>query len=205
LAVGRPGGRFRDVSLGRGGLLELAFVEHAVTNSGTSQPDLLIHETGPDVEGVYVALQPADAQTASAIGFRCRDERKPAGDGFCEIGRTGGGTTGLDIDAVFPGFQKGSLRFNAVQLIDDPEQGDPRAGSLGADIDGVTALFPGAAPRTAWPTLSPANGSALPLPAVAPLSLPAMNIPVVHVGTPAVPRVGAPQPPRTGVVPRPKQ
>ena len=226
-ALGKPGAKDSDVSIGRGGLLELAFVDRVITNSGNSEPDILVHEVGPSVESTYVALQPADAETARAIGFRCRDERKPVGDGFCEMGRINGGTTGLDIDALFPGFAKGQLHFNAIQLMDDENQGDHKGPTAGADIDGVVALFPGPAAPTVWSSWMPARnpGSSTLLPSAATghastpsLTVPGLSTPTVGAvnthGTPGVPKVTVPaapvanpthhwSTPNVGVVPRP--
>ena len=58
------------------------------------------------------------------------------GDGFFEIGKVFGATSSIDIDTVFPGFAAGLLRFDAVQLIDDPSEGE----TVGADIDSVGAI-----------------------------------------------------------------
>jgi hypothetical protein len=136
-----PAKHRRDVSLGQGGLLELAFVQHVLTNSGDAQVDLKVMEVGPDVEQTYVALLPADAATAAAVAGRCQDVRAPFADGFCEIGRVEGGSRALDVDALFPGHAKGTLRFSAVQLVDDAEQGESKGPSVGADIAGVAAFF----------------------------------------------------------------
>ena len=45
-------------------------------------------------------------------------------DGFFEVGKVLGGTSLIDIDAFFPGFKPDQLTFDAVQLTDDPNEGD---------------------------------------------------------------------------------
>lgn len=132
-----------DVTLGVGGILELAFLDNVLTNSGSSADDLIIFEVGTDVEMSFLAVRPADDDTADAIESVCVDVRQPVGDGFCEIGV---GETNLtnftvDLDSFFPGFEEGELRFDAVQLVDDPAQGSVVVpGAPGADIDAVGAL-----------------------------------------------------------------
>jgi hypothetical protein len=198
-ALGKPQRAYHDVSLGRGGLLELAFVEHLITNSGDDEADLRIHEVGPDVESVYVAVQPADEATAKAVTLRCQDLRKPFGDGFCEIGRTRGGLTELDIDAYFPGYEKGQLHFNAVQLVDDDEQGELKGPLVGADIDAVAAVYSQPMPKGVWgywgspkadlkPTETPKPVVKMPVPAVNPVKveIPAVTPPVVNVPVPVI-------------------
>jgi hypothetical protein len=46
----------------------------------------------------------------------------------------------VDIDARFPGHDAGALIFDAVQLIDDPNEGERRGDTVGADIDAVGAI-----------------------------------------------------------------
>jgi len=195
-ALTKPNGKSDDVTLGKGGLLELAWVTRVMINSGDELPDLRIHEAGPDVEGILLALQPADEDTARALAFACKDERKPFHDGFCEIGATGGGTTHVDIDALFPGFARGALRFNAVQLVDDDKQGAHRGHTPGADIDAVRALFTEAAPAAGtWGYWGPKPaGQSLP-PAAAPRAVDAPRT-VIHAGVVAFPTPVAPAAPK---------
>jgi len=148
-ALGKPQLRNNDVSLGSGGLLEVAFVTSVLMNSGDDRPDLQIVEVGRDKEDTLVAVMPADEQTSRAIAHLCQDQLKPLTDGYCELGRAKGGTASLDLDALFPGFRAGELRFNAVQLVDDAEQGGGTGNTAGADIDGVVALHNG--PPALWP------------------------------------------------------
>jgi hypothetical protein len=123
------------VSLGRGGLIELSFLDNVLTNSASGAADLWIYEIGPDVEDTFVAVRPT-AATALLLGaaFDAND------DGFYEIGKVFGSTSTIDIDAFFAGFLGGQLRFDAVQLIDDPNEGDRVGATVGADINAVEAL-----------------------------------------------------------------
>lgn len=132
-----------DVTLGVGGLLELLFLDNVLENSGTSADDLIVFEVGTNIEMSFMAVRPADQATADAIESMCVDVRPPFGDGFCEIGvgKTTFSNFTADLDSVFPGFEQGDLRFDAIQLVDDPEQGSVVVpGSPGADIDAVGAL-----------------------------------------------------------------
>lgn len=186
-AVGAPK-RAKDVSLGHGGLLELGFGPAVLTNSGDARPDLRVVEVGPDVESTFVAVMPADEATAKAVAPFCQDLRAPFDDGFCEVGGISGGTVRLDLDAFFPGQRAGALRFSAVQLVDDPEQGRDHGRSVGADIAGVLAFFhqPARAAEQNFfdgpaKDIGPQQGVGAPSAAVVPPSLPAVPAP------PAVP------------------
>lgn len=123
------------VSLGNGGLLELAFLDNLLTNSGSLVPDLWIYEIGAEAEATFVAVRPTDA-TALLLG--------PAfdlnGDGFYEVGKVFGATSTIDIDQFFVGFLAGQLEFDAIQLVDDPAEGDRVSQTVGADINAVEAL-----------------------------------------------------------------
>ena len=129
-----------SLSLGSGGLVELRFVDNALTNSADDTPDLHIFEIGPDVEDTFVAIRPRNEATRVAIASLCVDEMAPQGDDFCEIGKVFGRTSSIDIDALFPDHQSGDLIFDAVQLIDDPEEGQRSGATVGADIDSVGAI-----------------------------------------------------------------
>lgn len=108
----------RSVTLGNGGSITLQFIDNRLTGSGDSRPDLWIFEVGPDVEDQFVEIS-ADGQTWSAVG------------------KVGGSTAGVDIDAF--GFDT-SARFAYVRLRDDPAL-DQRVGpAAGADIDAVGAI-----------------------------------------------------------------
>lgn len=123
------------VTLGRGGLIELAFVDNELTNNGDTSKDIHIFEVGPDVEDTFVAIRPT-ALTLSLLA--------PSGDansdGFFEIGKVFGSTSSIDIDFFFPGFASGVLAFDAVQLIDDRNEGQATGATVGADIDAVGAI-----------------------------------------------------------------
>lgn len=129
-----------SVSLGSGGIIEIGFVDNALTNSADDAPDLHIFEIGPDVEDTFVAVRPGNEATRNALAALCADAMVPLSDGFCEIGKVFGRTSSIDIDAVFPGHPPGDLIFDAVQLIDDPEEGGTRGDTVGADIDSVGAI-----------------------------------------------------------------
>lgn len=132
-----------SVSLGRGGLLEVAFVDNVLTNSGDATLDLHIFEIGPDVEDTYVSIRPT-AATVILLGpaFDTGVPGYPTtiGDGFYEIGKVFGSTDSIDIDALFPPAPPGTYSFDAVQLIDDPNEGANSGSTVGADIDSVGAI-----------------------------------------------------------------
>ena len=137
LALGVPEGLAvnKCTSLGRGGLIELAFTNNALINSGNSDHDLHIFEIGSDVEDTFVAIRPT-AETAQLLGVQYDADN----DGFYEIGKVYGSTASIDIDSVFPGFEPGQLVFDAVQLIDDYNEGNSSGNTVGADIDAVGAI-----------------------------------------------------------------
>jgi gliding motility-associated-like protein len=62
------------------------------------------------------------------------------GDGYFTVGVIEGSTTGLDIDAILPGFANGDLRFDAIQLRDDQDGSNCSGPTTGADIDAVCAI-----------------------------------------------------------------
>lgn len=137
-ALGAPDytGSVGSVSLGSGGLIELAFIDNSLTNSGDDAYDLHIFEIGPDVEDTFVAIRPT-LDTFDLLG----SSYDINGDGFFEIGSVNGSTSSLDIDAIFSGFTAGSLLFDAVQLIDDPDKDGQGGSTVGADIDAVGAIY----------------------------------------------------------------
>ena len=146
-ALGTPdyNGSTGSVSLGRGGLVELLFFDNLLTNSGSPALDLHVFEIGPDVEDTFVAIRPTAATSVLLSPMT------PDPDGFFDIGKVFGSTDSLDIDAVFPGYGPGALEFDAVQLIDDFNEGASGGGTVGADIDAVGAITsapgPGAIPE----------------------------------------------------------
>lgn len=123
------------VTLGRGGLIELAFLDNVLTNSNSAAPDLWIYEIGTDIEDTFVAIRPT-AATALLLGAGLDAN----GDGFLEIGKVFGSTSTINIDQFFAGFLAGQLEFDAVQLVDDPAEGDQTGATVGADINAVEAL-----------------------------------------------------------------
>ena len=123
------------LSIGVGGLVELEFTDNVLTNSGDEAGDLHVFEVGPDVEDTFVAVRPTPATRAIvAAEF---DANK---DGFYDVGKVFGGTDSIDLDAVFPNHAAGTLKFDAVQLVDDPGEGSRRGGTAGADIDAIAAI-----------------------------------------------------------------
>jgi hypothetical protein len=137
-----------SVSLGSGGLLELSFTDNLLTSSGSASDDLHIFEVGPDVEDTFVAIRP----TAATLALLPATAVDANNDGFFEIGKVFGATSSLDIDAVFGGFLAGELTFDAVQLIDDPNEGNNAGETVGADIDSVGAIS--SVPTVPEPTAS---------------------------------------------------
>ncbi|MEO1527560.1 MAG: CARDB domain-containing protein, partial [Planctomycetota bacterium] len=140
------------VSLGQGGLLELAFTNNRLTNSGSDKTDLKIFEIGPQVEDTFVAIRPTP-ETLPLLD-PAMDSNS---DGFFEIGAVTGALSEVDIDQFFPGFAAGQLVFDAVQLIDDPNKDGTTGSTVGADIDAVEALTT----SIALPDLVSAPGTAI--------------------------------------------
>ncbi|MCP4249576.1 MAG: VWA domain-containing protein [bacterium] len=137
-AIGAPdydGSFATHVTLGQGGLIELAFTDNVLTNSGDSQFDLRVFEVGPDVEATFVAVRATGGTGSLLTGAGI----VPDGEWF-EVGRIEGSTRNVDIDAAFPGFDPGELEFDAVRLIDDKDQGGGGQPTPGADIDAVGAI-----------------------------------------------------------------
>jgi hypothetical protein len=139
------------VSLGSGGRIELGFLDNLLTNSGTAAPDLYVGEHTGSAERFLVAIRPT---IASAVLLNPSLDANL--DGYFELGaRTGlsiGGRSGyvalIDIDLAFPGFATGQLTFNAVQIVDDPNEG-PRlpGGTVGMDLEAVGAISAVAVPE----------------------------------------------------------
>jgi hypothetical protein len=128
------------VALGSGGLLELLFVGALISNSGDSRADLYIAEVGSSDEAFFVALRPAPPTTAQdliALGLHDINQ-----DGYFEIGwDPGGPATHINLDAHFShAMPELAVRFDAVQIIDDPADHPDCTSNVGADIDAVEAL-----------------------------------------------------------------
>lgn len=127
----------RTVSLGRGGALELAFLDNRLVNSGTASADLAVFLSGPQPEAVQLALRASNAAT--------RESLAGAGlgidpDGWISAGGLAGARDRLDLDALFPGYAAGTLRFDAVRLVDVGASGPQAGPSVGADVDAVGAI-----------------------------------------------------------------
>ncbi|MEM7583566.1 MAG: hypothetical protein AAF560_09325 [Acidobacteriota bacterium] len=132
-ALGVPNGP--NVSLGRGGLLEVLFTDNLLTNSGSSADDLHVFEVGADIEETLVSVRglPETQSRLVEAGFE-------PDNGFFSIGKISGATSSIDIDEHFQSFAAGELQFDAVRLIDNPNQGEKSGPTVGADIDAVGAI-----------------------------------------------------------------
>ncbi len=124
------------VSLGEGGFIKLGFTNNQLTNSGDNLQDLWVFEIGPAVEPCAIALLPADPFTLAQVQLVLSDLD---GDGYYEFGTVEGGISGLDIDAIMPGYDSAILKFNAVE-VKDIDDGPCSSDTAGADIDAVCAL-----------------------------------------------------------------
>ena len=106
------------VSLGDGGSITLRFVNNLLTGSGTAAMDLWIFEVGPDVEDTFVEIS-KDGVT------------------YVSVGKVGGATAGVNIDAFGYGVAD---QFAYVRLTDDPNLDGQSGSTVGADIDAVGAI-----------------------------------------------------------------
>jgi len=127
------------LSLGGGGLLEVLFVNTLVSNSGDNRVDLYIHEVGGFDEAFYFAMRPVAPTTPADL--QAAGLQDANGDGFFEFGWIAGGATmRINLDAYFnqvlPPF---SMRFDAVQIIDDVLDHTNCTSTVGADIDAIEA------------------------------------------------------------------
>lgn len=118
------------VSLGDGGTLSLRFVDNLLTGSGDNKADLWIFEVGPDVEGMFVEIS-ADGQN------------------WLSVGKVGGSTSGVDLDAFGHGVNS---TFGYVRLRDDPALDGQTGSTVGADIDSVGAISTVPSNRVPEPT-----------------------------------------------------
>ena len=110
-----PGCNF--VSLGVGGALTVQFTDNALHGNADPTLDLYIFEIGPDIEDTFVDIS-------------------KNGIDWTNVGKVGGSTSGVDIDAY--GF--GVLdQFTFVRLTDDPNEGNTDGSTVGADIDAIGA------------------------------------------------------------------
>lgn len=115
-SLGAP--NLQAVSLGRGGIIIVRFVDNVLSGSGDALPDLRLAEVDPDLEG-------------SAISVSAN------GSTFVPVGTVAGGTQSIDLDAYGLG-QGDELLF--VRIVDDVAQGPTAGPAVGADIDAVEAL-----------------------------------------------------------------
>ncbi len=106
------------VSLGDGGTLTLRFIDNLLTGSGNNMADLWIFEVGPDVEDMFVEI--------SSDGLN-----------WLSVGKVGGSTAGVDLDAFGYGINH---TFGFVRLRDDPLLDGQSGATVGADIDAVGAI-----------------------------------------------------------------
>lgn len=125
------------VSLGQGGSIQLGFTNNLITNSGNTDPDIWVFEIGPIVEPCYISIRPYNAYTLAqlqAFGITDADQ-----NGFYEVDSILGSTSSIEIDKLFPGIPGGSLKFDAIEIIDVIDD-NCSGGVSGADIDAVCAL-----------------------------------------------------------------
>lgn len=159
-AIGLPDARYDRVSLGRGGLIELAFVDNLQTTSGDPSPDLFVLEDAGTAEHFFLALRPTPGTA------RLLDSGLDAnGDGYVEVGRfigtsirPSGFALTIDLDATFIGFGPRELMFDAVQIVDDPAAGAMTGRTVGMDLQAVGAIAavvpePSTALLASWPLL----------------------------------------------------
>ncbi|MBK8492475.1 MAG: T9SS type A sorting domain-containing protein [Saprospirales bacterium] len=125
------------VFLGQGGILKLGFTNNILTNSGDDLEDLWVFEIGPGIEACNLALQPLDSFTLAQLQLLGIPDIND--DGYFEIGGIGGSTSGVDIDGIMPDYPAGTLKFNAVEIVDVVDD-VCWGGTPGADIDAVCAL-----------------------------------------------------------------
>ncbi|MCA9216805.1 MAG: hypothetical protein KDB27_27235 [Planctomycetales bacterium] len=131
-------------ALGHGGAIELGFNDYYLTNDGTDAVELYIGEVQGSPEAVYISLRPT-AATRSQLG----DEFDLNGDTYFEVGRYAGESyldvygyaIVLDVDDLFPGYANQSLFFDAVQIIDDPQQGSSAGDTVGMDLESVGVIY----------------------------------------------------------------
>jgi len=125
------------VFLGQGGYIKLAFTNNLLTNSGDAQEDLWVFEVGASVEASTIEIRPYDLSTVTELdnlGINDLDQ-----DGYYEVGSIGGSISGLDLDAILPGFDSGSLTFDAIKVVDN-SNAFCTGPTPGADIDAVCAI-----------------------------------------------------------------
>jgi len=123
-----------SVGLGQGGRLELGFSGCLWGHDRTDEPDLILYEAGPDIEGMSVFVQVDGESVALVDPTRLFNPQSR----FFHVADVGGGTTAIDLDAVFPPGVE--VVLDAVMFIDDPAQGTGSERAAGADIDAVEML-----------------------------------------------------------------
>lgn len=125
------------VALGNEGVVYTGFCDNLMINSGSSAPDLTIFEIGNLIEGTSIELRPFDVETRLKLiesGLEDLD-----GDGYYFIKNVEGGTTPIDIDDIAEGYERESLKFNAVKITDMTNSACT-GNTPGADIDAVSFL-----------------------------------------------------------------
>lgn len=135
---GNNGDEPEFVFLGEGGFIKLGFTNNLLSNSGDFNIDLYIFEVGPLVEDMSIFLRPENTITRTILENSGVND--PDNDGFYFITDIGGATSSVDLDAEFPGYTSGTLRFDAIMLEDTPDLGC-MGGTSGADIDAVCAVY----------------------------------------------------------------
>ncbi len=118
-----------------GGYIIVGFTNNTLTNSGTSDEDLIVFEIDNNPEFTIISLRPVDENTISLItaaGIEDTDN-----DTFYEFGLVMGGVSGIDIDAYVPGTAPNTLLFDAAKILDANVFS---TGPDGAEIDAVCAV-----------------------------------------------------------------
>jgi len=125
-----------SISLTEGGFVKLSFTNNLIVNSGNSDADIWIFETGSSVEACNIELKPFDQNTIDILNLvGIADSNN---DGYYEFGSIAGAISYIDIDVLVGNYRASELKFDAIQIIDIQQ---PCYGkSPGADIDAVCAL-----------------------------------------------------------------
>ena len=130
-----PGGGSTHLNLYPGGFVILGFTNNTLTNSGTSDEDIIVFEIDNNPEWTILSLRPVDQNTINIISLAGVEDTD--GDGFYDFGLVYGGVSGLDIDEYVPGIAPNTLLFDAVKIVDANVFS---TGPDGAEIDAVCAV-----------------------------------------------------------------
>ncbi len=133
-----PTNNSRYMITGEGGWLKLAFTDNILINSGNTEPDIHVFEVEAILQETRISLRPLDDFTRDALIARGVPDTD--GDGFFEFGIVDMNRRNLDIDGRIPGFARGLLRFDAVEVRDIDDGNCRSAETPGMDLDAVCAL-----------------------------------------------------------------